>query len=62
VITGRVDLHSPQNLEPLPIDGILTLEDLRVSFNETSFNSAVSTIEIKGKPTNYLLIIMYPTF
>ncbi|PXY46028.1 laminin G [Flavobacterium hydrophilum] len=56
VITGRVDLHAPQRFgTPLPIDGILGAgEDLKVSFNEPVFyNSAVSTIEIKGQ-TNQL--------
>jgi hypothetical protein len=58
VITGRVDLNSPQKFgTPLPIDGILGAgEDLRVSFNENIFyNSAESFIEIKG-PTNQLPI------
>ncbi|MFT4804477.1 MAG: hypothetical protein ACI9YE_001681 [Psychroserpens sp.] len=58
VITGRVDLNSPQKFgTPLPIDGILGAgEDLRVSFNENIFyNSAVSNIEIKGQ-TNQLPI------
>lgn len=58
VITGRVDLHSPQKFgTPLPTDGILGAgEDLRVRFNENIFyNSAVSTIEIKGQ-TNQLPI------
>ena len=58
VITGRVDLHAPQRFgTPLPIDGILGAgEDLKVSFNEPIFyNSAVSTIEIKGQ-TNQLPI------
>ncbi len=58
VITGRVDLHTPQRFgTPLPIDGILgTGEDLKVSFSEPIFyNSAVSTIEIKGQ-TNQLPI------
>jgi hypothetical protein len=58
VITGRVDLHTPQRFgTPLPIDGILgTGEDLKVSFSEPVFyNSAVSTIEIKGQ-TNQLPI------
>ncbi|MFV5690716.1 LamG-like jellyroll fold domain-containing protein [Flavobacterium sp. LT1R49] len=58
VITGRVDLNSPQRFgTPLPIDGILGAgEDLKVSFNEPVFyNSAVSTIEIKGQ-TNQLPI------
>lgn len=56
VISGRVDLHSPQRFgTPLPIDGILGVgEDLMVSFNESVFyNSAVSNIEIKGQ-TNQL--------
>jgi hypothetical protein len=56
IITGRVDLHAPQRFgTPLPIDGILgSGEDLKVSFNEPIFyNSAVSTIEIKGQ-TNQL--------
>lgn len=58
IITGRVDLHSPQLFgTPLPINGILgTGEDLKISFNENiSYNSAVSTIEIKGQ-TNQLPI------
>ena len=58
VITGRVDLTSPQKFgTPLPIDGILGIgEDLKVSFNEPIFyNSAISTIEIKGQ-TNQLPI------
>ncbi|MDO7171829.1 LamG-like jellyroll fold domain-containing protein [Mariniflexile sp. AS56] len=58
VITGRVDLTSPQRFgTPLPIDGILGVgEDLRVSFNENIFyNQAISTIEIKGQ-TNQLPI------
>ncbi|SNR71632.1 LamG-like jellyroll fold domain-containing protein [Lutibacter flavus] len=58
VITGRVDLNSPQKFgTPLPIDGILGVgEDLRVGFNENIFyNSAVSSIEIKGQ-TNQLPI------
>ena len=58
IVTGRVDLHAPQRFgTPLPIDGILgTGEDLKVSFNEPIFyNSAVSTIEIKGQ-TNQLPI------
>jgi hypothetical protein len=58
IITGRVDLHAPQRFgTPLPIDGILgSGEDLKVSFNEPVFyNSAVSTIEIKGQ-TNQLPI------
>jgi len=58
VVTGRVDLHSPQRFgTPLPIDGILGVgEDLKVSFNEPIFyNSAVSTIQIKGQ-TNQLPI------
>jgi hypothetical protein len=49
VITGRIDLNSPQKFgTPLPIDGILGAgEDLRVSFNESIFyNSALSTIEL----------------
>lgn len=52
VITGRVDLHTPQRFgTPLPIDGILgTGEDLKVSFSEPIFyNSGISTIEIKGQ-------------
>ena len=58
VITGRVDINSPQLFgTPLPIDGILGVgEDLKISFNENIFyNSAVSTIEIKGQ-TNQLPI------
>ncbi len=58
VISGSVDLKSPQQFgTPLPTDGILGAgEDLRVSFNENIFyNSAVSTIEIKGE-TNQLPI------
>jgi hypothetical protein len=58
VVTGRVDLTSPQKFgTPLPIDGILGIgEDLKVSFNEPIFyNSAISTIEIKGQ-TNQLPI------
>jgi len=58
VVSGSVDLKSPQQFgTPLPIDGILGAgEDLRVSFNENIFyNSAVSTIEIKGE-TNQLPI------
>ncbi|MCH9659793.1 MAG: LamG domain-containing protein, partial [Bacteroidetes bacterium] len=58
VISGSVDLRSPLQFgTPLPIDGILGVgEDLRVSFNESIFyNSAVSTIEIKGE-TNQLPI------
>lgn len=58
IITGRVDLHAPQLFgTPLPINGILGVgEDLKVSFNENIFyNSAVSTIEIKGQ-TNQLPI------
>jgi len=58
VVTGRVDLTSPQRFgTPLPIDGILGIgEDLKVSFNEPIFyNSAISTIEIKGQ-TNQLPI------
>jgi hypothetical protein len=58
VITGSVDLHSPQKFgTPLPIDGILGAgEDLKVSFNENIFfNTAVSKIEIKGQ-TNQLPI------
>ncbi|WP_111706330.1 LamG-like jellyroll fold domain-containing protein [Lutibacter citreus] len=58
VVTGRVDLTSPQRFgTPLPIDGILGAgEDLKVSFNEPIFyNSAISTIEIKGQ-TNQLPI------
>jgi hypothetical protein len=58
IITGRVDLNSPLRFgTPLPIDGILGAgEDLKVSFNEPIFyNSAVSTIEIKGQ-TNQLKI------
>ena len=58
VVTGRVDLTSPQRFgTPLPIDGILGIgEDLKVSFNEpVFFNSAISTIEIKGQ-TNQLPI------
>ncbi|WP_406682777.1 T9SS type A sorting domain-containing protein [Seonamhaeicola sp. MEBiC1930] len=58
VISGSVDLRSPQQFgTPLPTDGILGPgEDLRVSFNENIFyNSAVSTIEIKGE-TNQLPI------
>lgn len=58
VISGSVDLISPQQFgTPLPTDGILGPgEDLRVSFNENIFyNSAVSTIEIKGE-TNQLPI------
>ena len=58
VVTGRVDLTSPQRFgTPLPIDGILGAgEDLKVSFNENIFyNSAISTIEIKGQ-TNQLPI------
>jgi hypothetical protein len=58
VITGRVDLNAPQKFgTPLPTDGILSAgEDLRVRFNENIFfNSAVSTIEIKGQ-TNQLPI------
>ena len=58
VITGRVDLHSPQKFgTPLPINGILGVgEDLKVSFNENIFyNAALSTIEIKGQ-TNQLPI------
>jgi hypothetical protein len=56
VVTGRVDLTSPQRFgTPLPIDGILGVgEDLKVSFNEPIFyNAAISTIEIKGQ-TNQL--------
>ncbi|MCL6295857.1 LamG-like jellyroll fold domain-containing protein [Jejuia spongiicola] len=58
VISGSIDLQSPQQFgTPLPTDGILGPgEDLRVSFNENIFyNSAVSTIEIKGE-TNQLPI------
>jgi hypothetical protein len=58
VVSGSVDLKSPQQFgTPLPINGILGAgEDLRVSFNENIFyNSAVSTIEIKGE-TNQLPI------
>jgi hypothetical protein len=58
VVTGRVDLTSPQKFgTPLPIDGILGIgEDLKVSYNEPIFfNSAISTIEIKGQ-TNQLPI------
>ena len=58
VISGRVDLNAPQLFgTPLPIDGILGVgEDLKISFNENIFyNSAVSTIEIKGQ-TNQLPI------
>ena len=56
VITGTVDLRAPQLFgTPLPIDGILGVgEDLKVNFSEDVFyNSAVSTIEIKGQ-TNQL--------
>ncbi|SHG43180.1 Por secretion system C-terminal sorting domain-containing protein [Flavobacterium segetis] len=58
ITTGRVDLNAPLRFgTPLPIDGILGAgEDLKVSFNEPIFyNSAVSTIEIKGQ-TNQLEI------
>ncbi len=58
VVSGSVDLKSPQQFgTPLPTDGILGAgEDLRVSFSENIFyNSAVSTIEIKGE-TNQLPI------
>lgn len=58
VVSGSVDLKSPQQFgTPLPTNGILGAgEDLRVSFNENIFyNSAVSTIEIKGE-TNQLPI------
>lgn len=58
VTTGRVDLNAPLRFgTPLPINGILGAgEDLKVSFNEPIFyNSAVSTIEIKGQ-TNQLEI------
>ena len=58
VTTGRVDLNAPLRFgTPLPIDGILGAgEDLKVFFNESIFyNSAVSTIEIKGQ-TNQLEI------
>ncbi|MFB9076325.1 LamG-like jellyroll fold domain-containing protein [Flavobacterium procerum] len=58
VITGLVDLSAPQLFgTPLPTNGILSAgEDLKISFNENIFyNSAVSTIEIKGQ-TNQLKI------
>ncbi|MGO4822419.1 MULTISPECIES: LamG-like jellyroll fold domain-containing protein [unclassified Flavobacterium] len=58
ITTGRVDLNAPLRFgTPLPINGILGAgEDLKVFFNEPIFyNSAVSTIEIKGQ-TNQLEI------
>ncbi|MDG2432105.1 LamG-like jellyroll fold domain-containing protein [Flavobacterium sp.] len=58
ITSGRVDLNAPVRFgTPLPINGILGAgEDLKVSFNEPIFyNSAVSTIEIKGQ-TNQLEI------
>lgn len=58
IITGLVDLSAPQLFgTPLPTDGILSAgEDLKINFNENIFyNSAVSTIEIKGQ-TNQLKI------
>ena len=52
VISGTVNLEAPRQFgTPFPINGILGVgEDLRVKFNENMyFNSAVSTIEIKGQ-------------